>query len=147
MLQSHQSNGYKILYLSARAMGQSQLTRDYIRKVVQGGVHLPRGPVITSPDSIITSLTREVGRSGTQLFKTPCLWTISNAFGSNPFVGGFGNRENDAISYRAAGIPQSHIFIAGNKNELHVSDEVSSYAQVTEECDVLFPPLQLADAT
>ncbi len=33
--------------------------------------------------------------------------SIKNLFPQycNPFVGGLGNRENDAIAYRAAGIP------------------------------------------
>ena len=30
---------------------------------------------------------------------------------SNPFAGGLGNRENDAIAYLAAGIPKEKIFI------------------------------------
>lgn len=48
-------NGYKFLYLSARAIGQSKLTRDYLRSIRQGEVSLPDGPLLLSPSSLVSA--------------------------------------------------------------------------------------------
>jgi phosphatidate phosphatase LPIN len=54
------NNGYKILYLTSRAIGQADSTREYLRSIVQGNYRLPEGPVIMSPDRLIASLHRWV---------------------------------------------------------------------------------------
>ena len=46
-------NGYKFMYLSSRSIGQSRVTRDYIRSIRQGDLTLPDGPVLLSPSSLI----------------------------------------------------------------------------------------------
>ena len=48
-------NGYKFLYLSARAIGQSQLTRDYLRSLKQSNTRLPDGPLLLSPSSLMSA--------------------------------------------------------------------------------------------
>ena len=53
-------NGYKILYLTSRAIGQADSTRDYLKGVKQNDYQLPEGPVIMSPDRLLTSLHRYV---------------------------------------------------------------------------------------
>ena len=54
-------NGYRFLYLSARAIGQSQFTRAYLRSVRQpGNVSLPDGPLLLSPSSLFSALHRWV---------------------------------------------------------------------------------------
>lgn len=47
------------------------------------------------------------------MFKIAALRNIRNLFpdDSFPFYGGFGNRDTDAISYRAVGISLGKIFI------------------------------------
>lgn len=45
-----QDNGYEIVYLTARALGQCESTKDYLTHVRQLDGSLPLGPVITSPD-------------------------------------------------------------------------------------------------
>lgn len=55
------NNGYKIMYLTSRAIGQADSTRDYLRNIQQGKYALPEGPVIMSPDRLMTSLHRCVG--------------------------------------------------------------------------------------
>jgi phosphatidate phosphatase LPIN len=52
------NNGYKILYLTARAIGQADTTRDYLKTIVQGEYRMPEGPVIMSPDRLMASLHR-----------------------------------------------------------------------------------------
>jgi phosphatidate phosphatase LPIN len=51
-------NGYKIMYLTSRAIGQADSTRDYLKGVKQSNYQLPEGPVIMSPDRLIVSLHR-----------------------------------------------------------------------------------------
>jgi phosphatidate phosphatase LPIN len=53
-------NGYKMLYLTSRAIGQADTTREYLRGVSQGSYLLPEGPVLMSPDRLMTSLHRFV---------------------------------------------------------------------------------------
>ena len=54
-------NGYSMLYLSSRAIGMATQTRNYIDSLAQeGGVTLPQGPVIMSPDRLFPSLHREI---------------------------------------------------------------------------------------
>ena len=47
-------HGYKIMYLSSRAIGQSYITKNYILGVKQGQHRLPPGPVLLSPDRLLT---------------------------------------------------------------------------------------------
>lgn len=53
-------NGYKMVYLTSRAIGQADTTREYLRGISQNGCVLPEGPVIMSPDRLMTSLHRYV---------------------------------------------------------------------------------------
>ena len=46
-------NGYRFMYLSARSIGHSRITRDYIRNIRQGDLTLPDGPLLLSPGSLI----------------------------------------------------------------------------------------------
>ena len=53
-------NGYKFVYLSARAIGQAGTTRGYLRSVRQGDLCLPDGPLLLSPTSLISAFHRYV---------------------------------------------------------------------------------------
>lgn len=53
-------NGYKFVYLSARAIGQSRITREYLRSVRQGELSLPDGPLLLSPSSLISAFHKSV---------------------------------------------------------------------------------------
>jgi len=53
-------NGYQLLYLTSRAIGQANSTRGYITSLKQGETNLPPGPVIMSPDRLLHSFKREV---------------------------------------------------------------------------------------
>ena len=105
-----EENGYRIMYLSARAIGQSSTTKDYLQSVKQGDIYLPDGPVFLNPDSLIHAFKREVIDKNPEEFKIRCLKDIQSLFSTNPFFAGYGNRPNDAYAYRAVGIPISRIF-------------------------------------
>lgn len=51
-------NGYKLLYLSARAIGQARITREYLRSIRQGDLSMPDGPLLLNPTSLITAFHR-----------------------------------------------------------------------------------------
>jgi phosphatidate phosphatase LPIN len=52
------NNGYHILYLTSRAIGQADYTRKYLKNVEQNNYQLPDGPVIMSPDRLMTAFHR-----------------------------------------------------------------------------------------
>jgi phosphatidate phosphatase LPIN len=42
-------NGYKIMYLTSRAIEQADSMHDYLKGIKQDDYQLPEGPVIMSP--------------------------------------------------------------------------------------------------
>lgn len=104
-------NGYKLLYLTSRAIGQANATRGFISSLRQGNHFLPDGPVIMSPDRLISSFTREVIHRRPQDFKIAALRDILSLFGPelNPFFAGFGNRPTVSVLGSYSGIRPTHI--------------------------------------
>ncbi|EEA26368.1 lipin Smp2, putative [Talaromyces marneffei ATCC 18224] len=144
------SNGYNIMYLTSRSTGQADLTRTYLKGVLQEGYRLPPGPVIMSPDRTIAALRREVYLRKPEVFKMACLRDILNLFppNHNPFYAGFGNRLTDALSYRSVNIPSSRIFTINSNAEvsldlLSLNKYKSSYVTMRELVDHFFPPISL----
>jgi len=140
------SNGYHMLYLSARAIGQYSMTQGYLDSVRQGELCLPEGPVFLNPDSLLHAFKREVIDKNPEEFKIRCLKDIQNLFeGKNPFFAGYGNKPNDAYAYRAVGIPVSRIFTinpAGElKHELTQNFQTSYIEQSAAMLDFMFPSL------
>ncbi|KAF5301352.1 hypothetical protein FQA39_LY10750 [Lamprigera yunnana] len=139
-------NGYKLLYLSARAIGQARITREYLKSIKQGDLNMPEGPMLLNPTSLITAFHREVIEKKPEQFKISCMSDIRALFpiDSNPFYAGYGNRINDVWAYRAVGIPIVRIFTINHKGELkHELTQTfqSSYSSMTNYVDQLFPPL------
>eukprot|EP00003_Mantamonas_plastica_P021658 TRINITY_DN3538_c1_g1_i1.p1 TRINITY_DN3538_c1_g1~~TRINITY_DN3538_c1_g1_i1.p1 ORF type:complete len:771 (+),score=275.69 TRINITY_DN3538_c1_g1_i1:406-2718(+) len=139
-------NNYKILYLTSRAIGQVNTTRSYLKSIKQGDAlyTLPPGPVMTSPNRLFESFTREVILRKPEEFKIACLQEIRDLFPENcPFHAGFGNRETDVVSYQAVGINVSKIFIINPKGEIRVPASVykTSYAKINDLVEEMFPEL------
>jgi len=141
-----QENGYQFIYLSARAIGQSQITRNYLSNVIQCEHRLPSGPLLVSPDTLFSAFYREVIAKKPEDFKIACLKNISSLFpDTNPFYAGFGNRINDQWAYTAVGIPVSRIYTINPQGEVFrqkLSQALStSYRNLHEIVDLLFPPM------
>ena len=147
-------NGYRLMYLTSRAIGQADITRDYLRGINQNNYQLPDGPVIMSPDRLIASLHREVILRKPEVFKMACLRDIARLFGDDPsqpdhktpFYAGFGNRITDALSYRSVNIPSSRIFTIDSNGEvkmelLELAGYHTSYPNMTDLVDQMFPPV------
>ncbi|KAF7792895.1 hypothetical protein EIP86_003996 [Pleurotus ostreatoroseus] len=138
-------NGYKIMYLTSRAIGQADSTRDYLKGIKQNDYQLPEGPVIMSPDRLMA----EVIMRKPEVFKMACLRDIQRLFGPSahePFYAGFGNRITDALSYRSVNIPSSRIFTIDSTGEvkmelLELAGYKSSYIHMTDLVDQMFPPI------
>lgn len=157
-------NGYRFMYLTSRAIGQADSTRDYLKGIEQDRYQLPEGPVIMSPDRFFTAVRREVIEGVPEQFKIPCLLDIRRLFtrlGSEesvdpmalteaekaqpcPFYAGFGNRHTDAMSYAAVGIVPARIYIVNPESHLSlqiVTGYRSSYGKLVDLVDYVFPPL------
>ncbi|KAJ1547106.1 hypothetical protein HK096_004285, partial [Nowakowskiella sp. JEL0078] len=141
------NNGYNIMYLTSRAIGQAEYTREYLKKVQQKEYQLPEGPVIMSPDRLFRALHREVVIRKPEEFKIACLRDIKRLWGDNnpnPFYAGFGNRITDALSYRSVDVPSSRIFTINPTGEVKLellSTYKSTYMKLNDIVDQLFPPI------
>ncbi|EAR96358.2 LNS2 (lipin/Ned1/SMP2) protein (macronuclear) [Tetrahymena thermophila SB210] len=138
-------NGYQILYLTARAIGQSEQTRKFIYNVKQENVNLPLGPVIMSSDRLLKSFKREVIDRKPEVFKIAVLREIQSLFpNKNVYYAGFGNRETDAVAYRAVQVSIQKIYIINPASELHQINNTfkKSYLQLNDMVDQVFPPIK-----
>lgn len=137
-------NGYQLLFLSARAISQAHLTRQFLFNLKQDGKALPDGPVVISPDGLFPSLFREVIRRAPHEFKISCLQDIRACFppDSSPFYAGFGNRITDEISYLKLGISKGKIFTINARGEVAVNRRFDrkSYTSLHALVDSMFPP-------
>ncbi|CAB3371054.1 Hypothetical predicted protein [Cloeon dipterum] len=138
------NNGYRLLYLSARAIGQARTTRDYLKSIKQGDLSLPEGPLLLNPTSLISALHREVIEKKPEEFKISCLRDVQALFPSDckPFYAGYGNKINDVWAYRAVGIPIFRIFTINHRGELkHELTQTfqSSYMGQSDAVDDIFP--------
>uniref|UniRef100_A0A8C6NT90 phosphatidate phosphatase n=1 Tax=Nothobranchius furzeri TaxID=105023 RepID=A0A8C6NT90_NOTFU len=139
-------NGYKFLYCSARAIGMADMTRGYLQWVNDGGIILPRGPLMLSPSSLFSAFHREVIEKKPEIFKIECLTDIKNLFQHNkrPFYAAFGNRANDVFAYKEVGVPLCRIFTVNPKGELiqeQTKGNKSSYGRLSELVEHVFPLL------
>ncbi|BEI96787.1 hypothetical protein CcaverHIS631_0203760 [Cutaneotrichosporon cavernicola] len=143
------NNGYKMIYLTARAIGQADTTREYLKTIVQGDYRMPEGPVIMSPDRLMASLHREVILRKPELFKMACLRDIQRLFGKyakSAFFAGFGNRITDAMSYRSVGIGTGKIYTIDSTGviltELLQTSHRGSYVGLNDLVNEVFPPVK-----
>jgi len=135
-------NGYHLLYLTARPIGQSAQTKNFLESVYQDGKMLPHGPLFMSPDRTVPSIKRELSNRP-EVFKMAVLKDIRSLFPAdhNPFHAGFGNRETDAIAYRSVGIPLDKVFIVNPQGHIHHHNNTvaKSYAIINTMLKEVFP--------
>merc|ERR1712146_875084 len=85
------------------------------------------GPVFMNPDRLLVAFSKEV--------------PTRNA---RPFYAGFGNRETDARSYKAAGISGGKIFTINPQGQISIEKATSyrkTYSTMRELVDTMFPSL------
>ncbi|KAI3340039.1 LNS2-domain-containing protein [Ustulina deusta] len=142
------ANGYNIMYLTSRSVGQSDTTRAYLNGIVQDGYRLPKGPTILSPDRTMAALRREIYLRKPHVFKMATLRDIRSLYGPEHhcFYAGFGNRLTDQISYRTVDVPRNRIFTINSNAEvsldlLSLNKLKLSYVNMGEVVDHYFPPV------
>lgn len=137
-------NGYHILYLTARSIGQANSTRGFITGLHRDGHSLPNGPVFMSPDRLLHAFSREVIERRPEEFKIRCLESLKRCYPIefNPFYAGFGNRPSDVNSYAAVGVPSVRVFIinpSGTVSTSNITDK-KTYSHLAQLCAQVFPP-------
>lgn len=142
------ANGYNIMYLTSRSVGQSDTTRAYLNGIVQDAYRLPKGPTILSPDRTMAALRREIYLRKPHVFKMATLRDIRSLYGpeNHCFYAGFGNRLTDQISYRTVDVPRNRIFTINSNAEvsldlLSLNKLKLSYVNMGEVVDHYFPPV------
>lgn len=142
------ANGYNIMYLTSRSVGQADTTRAYLNGIVQENFRLPKGPTILSPDRTMAALRREIYLRKPHVFKMATLRDIRSLYGPDTrcFYAGFGNRLTDQISYRTVDIPRNRIFTINSNAEvsldlLSLNKLKLSYINISEVVDHYFPPV------
>ena len=90
-------------------------------------------------------MKREVIDRTPQILKINILTEIRRLFPQNnfPFYAGFGNRNTDAIAYRAIGIELNRIFIINTKSNVVQLNhkQQKTYESIAQEVNNLFPKL------
>ena len=63
------NNGYKIVYLTARAIFQGDATHEFLNNMEKDGIKLPSGPIIMDPDGIFSSFKKGIVQKQQYLIK------------------------------------------------------------------------------
>ncbi|KAL4503202.1 hypothetical protein ABPG72_000808 [Tetrahymena utriculariae] len=140
-----QKNGYKMVYLSSRPLYFYNYTQGYLKGIIQNGFTMPDGPILLSPDQIISSLNREVVYKKADEFKGALLKDLRRVFPEQviPIFAGFGNRDTDATACLYAGVLIDNIFIINEQSQVEIlgKQEKSSYKKINEKVQEFFPRL------
>ena len=110
------NRNYTIVYLTARNIGQSYKTLNYLKSISQNDVKLPNGPLFTHPGSFLDSVKREIIKKNPHEHKIKVLKEIKDIFSNddddyNPLYAGFGNKFSDSLAYSAVGINKDRNYI------------------------------------
>lgn len=104
-----------LIYLTSRPVSLADHTRAYLFST---GVSMPRGPVITSRESVFGALYSELVTKTPDIFKTKALLDINHTFAGTPLKAGFGNRITDCTAYARASVPTDAIFMIDTDSHL-----------------------------
>ena len=137
------NNGYLVIYLTARAIFQSEATHNFLNNLIENNIKLPKGPIIMDADGIFSSFKKGIIQKQTDLIKILSLLEIKNLFEDDEqhFFAGFGNKETDAIAYRYLGIDLQNIFIINTNSQIKQLGEKNNttYKELCDNCDSIFP--------
>jgi len=106
-----EDEGYKILYLTSRAVGQSEDTKEYLFDLREaGGYRMPVGPVLMQVNSVLDTVKTEVIDQDPEVQKIAKLARVRGLFTQNPLFAGYGNQDSDMTAYKALNIDLDRIF-------------------------------------
>jgi len=137
--------GYTLLYLTNRAIGQSDMTREYIYSLKEKPFTMPRGPVLLQVESLLGAFKTEVIKGQPEVNKIAALSRVKGLFPGNPFYSGFGNKAWDILAYKALNINPDLIFNVQEDSRL-ISEGTgtpTNYTSMIENIQSLYPQLYL----
>jgi len=135
--------GYTLVYLTNRAIGQSDMTREYIYSLKEKPYIMPRGPVLLQVESLFGAFKTEVIKGQPEVNKIAALSRIKGLFPGNPFFSGFGNKAWDILAYKALNINPDLIFNVQEDSQL-ISEGTgipTNYTMLIQNIQTLYPPL------
>lgn len=135
------ARNYKIIYLSARSICQTDHTRNLLKNINQSTFRMPKGPLLLNPNQLFSSIHNEIIPAKIDE-KLISLQNIRSLFGAtrNPFYAGFGNKLNDFIVYRNVDINEKSIFIVSKNGKINgQTNREVSYSIILNEIDDFFP--------
>lgn len=140
--------GYMMIYLSSRAIGQADTTRNYLYSLRESNFSLPAGPILLQANSVLSALKTEVVDGNPEVQKIAKLARVRGIFnnargeGNNPLYAAYGNRDTDIMAYRALSIPPSRIFRLDEESMI-VSEEESAqptnYTMHIQQVQTIYP--------
>jgi len=136
--------GYLVLYLTNRAIGQSIMTRNYLYSLRENGNPLPKGPLFLQVDSVLAAFQTEVFSGGhPEMNKIAALSRLRGIFPTNPFISGFGNKPWDTLTYKAIGISDEKIYKVDEDSRVFIegTGERTNYTELINNIDILYPKL------
>jgi len=136
--------GYTILYLTNRAIGQSDMTRNYLESLRESGYKMPEGPILLQVDSVLGAFETEVINGQPEVNKIVALSRIGGLFPDNPFVAGFGNKDHDILSYKALSIDPNMVFWVNEDSSILVegSGQKTDYDNLINNISQIFPSVE-----
>jgi len=137
--------GYTILYLSNRAIGQSDMTREYIYSLKERPYTMPRGPVLLQVESLLGAFKTEVIKGQPEVNKIAALSRVKGLFPGNPFYSGFGNKAWDILAYKALNMNPDLIFNVEEDSRL-ISEGTgipANYTSLVDNIQSLYPLLHV----
>lgn len=146
LLQDIERNGYKILYLTRNASN----TKDKLHRSLEGsGCRLPSGPVIYSPECLLSSKSLKEQNlphiSHPEIFKAAVLRGLKSLFPANhsPFYACFGSSEKDMSAFSSCGVSEGKTFVISPKGEIGSVNRTLkwSFSDMHKFLDEIFPPI------
>lgn len=137
--------GYTMVYLTNRAIGQSDMTREYIYSLKETPYQMPRGPVLLQVESLLGAFQTEVIKGQPEVNKIAALSRVKGLFPGNPFYSGFGNKAWDILAYKALSINPDMIFNVEDDSEL-VSEGTgipTNYTTLIQNVPFMYPLLDV----
>eukprot|EP00092_Neocalanus_flemingeri_P006709 GFUD01007247.1.p1 GENE.GFUD01007247.1~~GFUD01007247.1.p1 ORF type:complete len:341 (+),score=59.15 GFUD01007247.1:196-1218(+) len=139
------NQGYQIVYLTNRAIGQSDMTREYIYSLTETPYKMPRGPVLLQVESLLGAFQTEVIKGQPEVNKIAALSRVKGLFPENPLFSGFGNKAWDILAYKALNINPDMIFNVGEDSIL-ISEGTgipTNYTNLIDRVSFMYPLLDV----
>ena len=139
------SNGYKVMYLTARPIAYQSLTRTYLFESLSckdpNNWKLPKNPVFCLPGNTADAALGDSSKGAEG--KTTSLKNVLGLFKEpgNVIVGAYGNNNSDSEAYKNVGVPLSMTYLIDKQSKmvnLETKQETSFKAQATE-INTLYP--------